>query len=332
MSAVLPLPSAVPAARTEVGARRAAYELARALAEERPSEQRLQVAIAACRELFDADEAAVLVTPGDALGAATSIGAPHDGAKRARATAPRTVYCTPLFVGGEPVGVLKLVNPGGARALADEELLLLNTVARDLGGALGRSLERPNRAAGGASANVFRRDGDFWTVAHAGVVARVKDGKGMRHLALLLGSPGRELHALDMVAGPAARSLGAQSRGDALLDAQSRSAYRVRLAGLNAELDEARAQNDTARAARVEAELAFLLAELRRCVGSGGRPRTVACAAERARQNVTRSIRSAIHRLAAHHGALGRHLERTIRTGVFCRYDPDPRAPIEWEL
>jgi hypothetical protein len=327
MSALLSLPSALPAARIDIGARRAAYELARALAEERPLEQRLRTAVAACRELFGAAEAVLLLTASDSPAISTSSGA----AERTRRAPAHTVYCAPLFVAGEPVGVLKLVNPGGAQALSDEEVLLLSTVARDLGNALGESRERPSRELD-PSTNVFRCEGDFWTVAHAGVVARVKDTKGMRLLALLLESPGRELHALDMVAGPDASALGSQSSGDSLLDAKSRSAYRDRLAELNAELDLARAQNDTARMAQSEAELGFLIAELRRCVGFAGRTRTVACAAERARQNVTRSIRSAMRRLEAHNGALAGHFERTIRTGLFCSYEPDPRAPIEWEL
>jgi hypothetical protein len=29
---------------------------------------------------------------------------------------------------------------------------------------------------------------------------------------------------------------------------------------------------------------------------------------------------------------LGAHLERTVRTGTFCRYSPDPRLPISWRL
>jgi hypothetical protein len=28
---------------------------------------------------------------------------------------------------------------------------------------------------------------------------------------------------------------------------------------------------------------------------------------------------------------LGRHLSSTIRTGRYCSYTPDPRAPITWE-
>jgi hypothetical protein len=51
---------------------------------------------------------------------------------------------------------------------------------------------------------------------------------------------------------------------------------------------------------------------------------------ERARINVTRAIGTALQRIAATHPALGRHLTATIRTGIFCRYTPDPRVPVRW--
>jgi tetratricopeptide (TPR) repeat protein len=52
--------------------------------------------------------------------------------------------------------------------------------------------------------------------------------------------------------------------------------------------------------------------------------------AERAKLNATRAIRAAIANLAAANPALGRHLEATVRTGRYCSYTPDPRAPIAW--
>jgi hypothetical protein len=36
-------------------------------------------------------------------------------------------------------------------------------------------------------------------------------------------------------------------------------------------------------------------------------------------------------KLARANPALGRHLAVTIRTGRYCGYTPDPRAPIAWQ-
>jgi hypothetical protein len=35
--------------------------------------------------------------------------------------------------------------------------------------------------------------------------------------------------------------------------------------------------------------------------------------------------------LARANPSLGRHLAATVRTGRYCSYVPDPRAPIAWE-
>jgi hypothetical protein len=45
---------------------------------------------------------------------------------------------------------------------------------------------------------------------------------------------------------------------------------------------------------------------------------------------VTRAVRQAVVRIGEHHPSLGRHLGRTIRTGTYCAYDPDPRTPVVW--
>ena len=38
----------------------------------------------------------------------------------------------------------------------------------------------------------FRREGEYWTIAYAGLVVRLRDTKGLQYLGHLLGDPGRE--------------------------------------------------------------------------------------------------------------------------------------------
>jgi len=116
-----------------------------------------------------------------------------------------------------------------------------------------------------------------------------------------------------------------------LLDATAKAAYKARLEELQAELEEAERFNDPVRAAKARQERDLLVGELARAVGLGGRDRRAASHAERARLNATRAIRAAIANLARANPALGRHLAATIRTGRYCSYTPDPRAPITWE-
>jgi hypothetical protein len=184
------------------------------------------------------------------------------------------------------------------------------------------------RPAGDAS----RREGDYWTVVFDGRTVRVRDTRGMRHLARLLAEPGREFHVLDLVgaeAGAPAVARAGTSAGP-LLDDRAKSAYRRRLAEIDEDIEEASAHADLGRAAQADAERELLLRELARAVGLGGRDRVAGSASERARAGVTRALRQAIARLGEHDPALGAHLGRTIRTGTYCAYLPDPQAPPRW--
>jgi hypothetical protein len=53
---------------------------------------------------------------------------------------------------------------------------------------------------------------------------------------------------------------------------------------------------------------------------------------ERARQSITKAIRSAIGRVAALDPALGQHLSTAVRRGYRCVYLPEPGSEIEWDL
>jgi tetratricopeptide (TPR) repeat protein len=184
----------------------------------------------------------------------------------------------------------------------------------------------------------FCREGDYWSVVFEGRTVRVRDLKGIRYLARLLASPGRQFHVLDLVAAESGRVGGAErgaaaglpstGPGDAgeMLDARAKDAYRRRLAEIEDDIEQARALEDAERESQADAERDFLLRELARAVGLGGRDRRAASTSERARVSVTRAVRQAIVRVAEHHPELGEHLDRTIRTGTYCAYVPDPSA------
>jgi tetratricopeptide (TPR) repeat protein len=200
----------------------------------------------------------------------------------------------------------------------------------------------PKTPAPSANPAAFRREGEYWSIAYEGGAFRLKDSKGLRYLARVLALPGREIHALDLVAGErgdghAARTVEpglTPSLGDAgeILDAQAKAEYRRRLDELEDEAEEALAFGDTERAARAEEERDFLVRELAGAIGLGGRDRRMGSPSERARVSVTRAIRSALARIREHSSALGDHLERTIHTGTYCSYTPDPRVPIDWRI
>jgi hypothetical protein len=161
--------------------------------------------------------------------------------------------------------------------------------------------------------------------------------KGLNHLARLLAEPGREFHAVDLVALDRGWSEGAVRAGaldDAgeLLDERAKEVYRRRLHEIEEDMADAETFGDTERVGSAMREREFLVGELARAVGLGGRDRRAGATSERARASVTRAIRNAITHVEREHPALGEHLKRAIRTGTYCAYLPDPRLPVDWVL
>ena len=186
----------------------------------------------------------------------------------------------------------------------------------------------------------FRREGDYWALTFEGSTTRLRDLKGMRYLTRLLTSPGVEIHVLDLVATEQgqkgarriAPSSPLQLDAGALLDPQAKESYRRRLAEIEEDIEEAREMGNDERAYQAETERDFLVRELARAVGLGGRDRHPASPSERARAGVTRAIRQAMARIQQAHPSLGQHLERTIHTGTYCAYLPDPRFLTAWSI
>jgi len=189
---------------------------------------------------------------------------------------------------------------------------------------------------------VLLREGDYWTVSFDSHEFKLRDSKGIQYLALLLRSPGREFHGLDLSSGgrfdPANRGVfvgdatGHLAGSDAapILDEQAKASYRRRLQELDEDLAEASSWSDSARATQIRDEIDFLSQELTGAMGLGGRDRTAASDAERARVNVTRAIRSTLARIRDYDVQLANHLDVTIHTGMYSSYRPDPRTPISW--
>ncbi|QOC93300.1 AAA family ATPase [Micromonospora craniellae] len=183
-----------------------------------------------------------------------------------------------------------------------------------------------------APAYEFRRDGAVWRLTYQGFTAHLPDAKGLHDLRLLLGSPGVDVSAvelLDPAAGPdlvAARRMG----GDEVLDGEARNRYRRHLTRLDDEIDRAAARGDEPKVAALDAERSALIAQLRSAAGLAGRTRRLGDEAERARKTVTARIRDTLRRLDERHPPLAAHLRETVSTGAACRYLP--AAPVPWRL
>lgn len=162
------------------------------------------------------------------------------------------------------------------------------------------------------------RDGELWALTSAGPTIRLRHRRGVEQLSALLANPWREIPAVEL----AGISTESASRTP-LLDTEAKQAYRRKLLELDTALDRASECGDANLAARLDAERTALVRELKRAAGLGGRGRRFSDDAERARVNVTRTIRQAIDQVVARDPELGGHLLAAVRTGNHCAYEPD---------
>lgn len=190
---------------------------------------------------------------------------------------------------------------------------------------------------------VFCKHGDYWTIQYKGQTKLLKATRGLECLACLLGRPDREFHVSELVGpvtspvelrqyrvqkdGHQMRTLRLES-GDPILDSQAKAEYKLRLADLRAELEEAERCNDADRAEKIQQESDTIAEQLAVAAGLSGRDRKTTSQAERARSAVTKRIRGSIKRIAKATPSLGRHLSASIKTGYFCSYNPDPDCSV----
>jgi len=194
---------------------------------------------------------------------------------------------------------------------------------------------------------LFRREGDFWTIAFEGRLLRLRTNRGLAILSFLVRRPGVEVHVFDIISavdglpytdeekrrnsrGRRSGTAQAWMQGDVgpTIDARARAEYRRYLEELRSELAEAERFNDVGRTFKLRAEMERIAIELSRAYGRGGRPRTSPSVSERARINVRNNISNALALLKRFDLALWRHFDAAIRTGTYCSYRPE--HPIQW--
>ena len=209
------------------------------------------------------------------------------------------------------------------RADAPPRLAEIEALAERVGGTSRTGETRP-------TANVFRREGEIFTIEYEGTVVPRKGLEGSpRSRAALAATRGARCTCSTSSATPAALPSG--DVGEAI-DARARAEYRQRLEDLDAEIAEAADDNDRGRLDRLQHERDFLVDRLR------GRPRIRWSAlAERATSALVGPARRSAPasaspstpsagRVAPQHSLAT--YKNSIRTGLFCSYQPE--HPIAW--
>jgi hypothetical protein len=198
----------------------------------------------------------------------------------------------------------------------------------------------------------FSLSGENWTIGLNAPRFILKNVKGLGYLQRLLQHPGREFHALDLLTSAGAGSVRSDTlvgpeetlrvgvpiqrglSGDAgeMLDAQAKRDYQHRRHELNQMLEDQRERGNHERADQFEGGIEFLSRAVERARGIGGCQRRRGSNAEHARLSVASAIKAAFEKISERDRGLGSFLGRSIRTGSFCCYVPDPESPVTWEF
>lgn len=212
------------------------------------------------------------------------------------------------------------------RALATYQRIGAQWWRRRLEGAIAPVV--PPARTGSEQVHLRPSTGGLWLVGPD--AAPIAGLRGFGYLRELVGRPGQQLSALDLV-GTRGAVVEESGTGE-LADRQALAAYRARLADLDAEIAEAEDWADAGRLAVAREERDALLDELGRVAGLGGRPRTSGSSQERARVAVRKAITAAITRIATVDEATAHHLRTCVTTGLTCSYQPGPGSLRTWVL
>ncbi len=184
----------------------------------------------------------------------------------------------------------------------------------------------------------FRRDNDVWHVALGDEVMICRHLKGMAMIAALLGAPDRPIAASALAVVGDGATLTAEhaairtESAQTLVDDEAVEAYRRRSDEIVDQLDRADRRGDVVASTQLQAELDEITRELASAHGLGGRRRAMTSEDERSRVRVNKAIRSSIRRIGEQAPSVALHLERSIDTGLFCSYRPDPLRRVDWTL
>lgn len=192
--------------------------------------------------------------------------------------------------------------------------------------------------------NIFRNDGDKWTVVfNHSKACYIEDSKGMAYIAHLLGNPHKPVSALklaDLLSGAKllnqskvakGESVGADSgKPQDLVDKDYLRDSKNRLGEIEEELRKAKENSDQAEEYRLEREKEQILNQLSLALNLSGKSRSFPDAIKKARNAVAVAINRALKKIENLNKPLYYHLNNSIQRGKYFVYIPDRK--ISWEL
>jgi tetratricopeptide (TPR) repeat protein len=172
--------------------------------------------------------------------------------------------------------------------------------------------------------NFFFREHDGWQMSFDGKVLRLRHAKGLSDIAELLAKPNDQIHCTQLMGS------GLEVKSQTIVDEKSMREFKKRLTGLQEEIALLELQNNPGGLTSLYEEYDQLLDVIKAATGLGGRRRNMESPLDKIRSAVTWRIRSAIKKISDGHPAFGKHLDNSVKTGLFCSYSPE--KPVSWAV
>lgn len=170
--------------------------------------------------------------------------------------------------------------------------------------------------------NYFYKRNDFWEIAYDGKNIQLVEVKGLHDIAKLLENPGKQFHCTELIGS------GLSVSKEFVFDDRAKKSYQRKLVELQEEIKWCEDNNDLVRTSTLQKEYDEIIDHLSSSLGIGGKTRRVHDPIDKARSAITWRIRNAIQKIEKEHPDLGKHLSLSIKTGIFCSYNPE--KTIQW--
>ncbi len=170
--------------------------------------------------------------------------------------------------------------------------------------------------------NYFYKRNDFWEIAYDGKNIQLVEVKGLHDIAKLMENPGKQFHCTELIGSRLSVSK------EFVFDDRAKKSYQRKLVELQEEIKWCEDNNDLVRTSTLQKEYDEIIDHLSSSLGIGGKTRRVHDPIDKARSAITWRIRNAIQKIEKEHPDLGKHLSLSIKTGIFCSYNPE--KTIQW--
>ena len=198
--------------------------------------------------------------------------------------------------------------------------------------------------------DIFRFNGDFWTVRYKGKEKFIKHTKGMDYIAYLFRHQAQDIHSMELyqaitegipdtdtrmskMSSKKIESDEGLSREDIekykMLTPEDLKTLENHRKQLETSRDKAMMENDSAKEAEISSELEKIENYIKKNTNKWGKPRDFPDRTEKMRISINKAIKTAKNNIDKVHKELFSHIDKYLETGTYNIYRPE--IPIIWE-